>query len=112
MRPQFLLALLSLAAPGLGDRSSGCQQAANPDEKGKLTSSIKFEGRHVLISYPPEYRSSKPSPLILVYHDKGMTPSDMVKLTKFDRPELNRNSIVVYPTGRNVFMLTLSHSPR
>ena len=112
MRPRLLLALLSLASPGRGDRSSGCQQVANPDEKAELTSSFEFGGRHILISYPPKYRSSKPSPLILVYHDKGMTPSDMVKLTKFDRPELNRNSIVVYPTGRNVFMLTVSPSPR
>jgi poly(3-hydroxybutyrate) depolymerase len=77
---------------------------ANPDVKGELTSSFEFKGRRVLISYPQKYRSSKPSPLILVYHDKDMTPSDMAKLTKFDHPELNRNSIVVYPTGRNVFI--------
>jgi hypothetical protein len=105
MHPRLLLALLSLAAPIRGDRSSGCQQVANPDEKAGLASSFELDGRHVLISYPPKYRSSKPSSLVLVYHDKDMTPSDMAKLTKFDRPELNRNAIAVYPTGRNACIL-------
>jgi poly(3-hydroxybutyrate) depolymerase len=102
MRPRLLLALFSLAAPSRGDRSSGCQQVANPDEKAELPASFEFEGRQVLISFPPKYRSSKPSPLIVAYHDKDMTPAEMVKLTKFDQPELNRNAIAVFPSGRNV----------
>jgi poly(3-hydroxybutyrate) depolymerase len=102
MRSVLLFTLLSLAVPGRGDRSSGCQQVASPDEKKDLSTSIEFEGRQVLISYPPNYRSSKPSSLILIYHDKDMTPAEMAKLTQFDRPELNRNAIVVYPGGRKV----------
>jgi poly(3-hydroxybutyrate) depolymerase len=104
MRSHLLLTLLSLVVPGRGDRSSGCQQIASSDERGELPTPIKLEGRQVSISYPPKYRSSKPSPLILVYHDKDMTPAEMAKLTNFDRPELNRNSIVVYPSGRKVYI--------
>ena len=100
-----LVLVLSLALSTLAERSQGCKELVDPDEFKNLPSdlTLPFEDRDVWMSFPPGYRTSKPVPLILAFHDRGMTPQDMQKVTLFSNPNVNKNAIVLYPSARNVF---------
>ena len=43
----------------------------------------------------------EPAPLILAFHGKGQNASAMQSQTQFSNPELNNDTIVVYPQGVN-----------
>jgi poly(3-hydroxybutyrate) depolymerase len=87
----------------LADPSPGCNEREIPRRPdGKPSKEFQFQGRDGYISFPPNFRSRKPTSLIVAYHDEDMKPKDFEKVTKFDNPELNRNSIVVYPSTLKV----------
>jgi poly(3-hydroxybutyrate) depolymerase len=58
--------------------------------------------RYYLISIPPEYDSSIPSPVILSYHGGDRNAEDQLKLDELTNPQFNTQSFVVYPQGINV----------
>jgi hypothetical protein len=93
----LVLYFLLGVATTLADPSPGCDEREIPRRPdGKPQKDFQFQGRDVYMSFPPKYRTRKPTSLILAYYGEGMTAQEFEKVTKFDNPELNRNSIVVY----------------
>ncbi|TID19543.1 ferulic acid esterase (FaeA) [Venturia nashicola] len=91
----LLLGALSLARAELKD---GCSRPFDfPAQPGGPSKGIKIGERIVRISVPKNYEPTRPAPLILAYHDKGMTAEEMEKLTHLSNPLLNPDYIVVYP---------------
>ncbi|QDS70057.1 hypothetical protein FKW77_004256 [Venturia effusa] len=68
-----------------------------PAQSGGPSKGIKIGERIVRVTIPKDYEPTKPAPLIVAYHDKGMTAEEMEKLTHLSDPALNSEYIVVYP---------------
>jgi poly(3-hydroxybutyrate) depolymerase len=85
------------------ERKSGCSQPFDfPARPGGPSKGIKIGERIVRISVPTNYSPTIPAPLIVAYHDKGMTAEEMEKLTRLSDSKLNPDYIVVYPEAVEV----------
>lgn len=103
----FLSSALLLGALTLvqAERENGCLQPFEfPALPGGASKGIKIGERIVRISVPKNYEPTTPAPLILAYHDKGMTAEEMEKLTRLSDSTLNQDYIVVYPEAVEVRM--------
>jgi poly(3-hydroxybutyrate) depolymerase len=84
-------------------RENGCSRPFEfPAQPGGPSKGIKIGERIVRISIPKNYWPTIPAPLIVAYHDKGMTAEEMEKLTRLSDPTLNQDYIVVYPEAVEV----------
>jgi hypothetical protein len=99
----LLLGALTLAeAAG----SHGCSEPFDfPAQPGGPSKGIKIGDRIVRITLPKNYEPSTPAPLILAYHDKGMTAGGFEELTRLSDPKLNPDYIVVYPEAVEVGLI-------
>lgn len=96
----LILGALSLVQAELKD---GCSRPFDfPAQPGGPSKGIKIGDRIVRISLPKNYEPTKPAPLIVAYHDKGMTAEDMENLTHLSDPVLNPDYIVLYPEAVEV----------
>jgi hypothetical protein len=106
-------------APEVSDpRSAGCSKPFDfPAEAGGISKGIQIGQRRVRITLPKEYKQDVPAPLVIAFHDKGMTMEEMEETTKLSDSKLNPNSIVLYPEAfevrSNLFQKTddSAHSP-
>ena len=89
--------------------SNGCGHA--PDARSKpgspsgtftMTNPITGVVRQGLLHLPESYLGDKPAPLILAFHGKGQSTSEMERQTQLSTVEFNRDAIVVYPQGVKV----------
>ncbi|KAE9972582.1 hypothetical protein BLS_002223 [Venturia inaequalis] len=91
----LILGALSLAR---AERRDGCAMRFDfPAHPGGPSKGIKVGERTARIYVPYNYQLTKPTPLIVAYHDKGMTAKEMEKLTRLSDPDLNPDYIVLYP---------------
>lgn len=91
---------LSLVQAELKD---GCSRPFDfPAQPGGPSKGIKIGERIVRISVPKNYEPATPAPLIVAYHDRGMTAEEMEKLTRLSDPALNPDYIVLYPEAFEV----------
>jgi poly(3-hydroxybutyrate) depolymerase len=96
----FLSSAFALVQAG---RENGCSKSFDfPAQPGGPSKGIKIGERIVRISVPKNYSPTIPAPLIVAYHDKGMTAEEMEKLTRLSDSKLNPDYIVVYPEAVGV----------
>lgn len=96
----LLLGAVTLVQAELGN---GCSKPYDfPAQPGGPSKGIKIGERIVRISVPKNYEATTPAPLIVAYHDKGMTAEDMEKLTRLSDSSLNSEYIVLYPEAVEV----------
>lgn len=96
----LILGALSLAR---AERRDGCAKRFDfPAHPGGPSKGIKIGERTARIYVPYNYQLTKPTPLIVAYHDKGMTAKEMEKLTRLSDPDLNPDYIVLYPEAVDV----------
>lgn len=96
----LFLAALSLVQAELKD---GCSRPFDfPAQPGGPSKGIKIGERIVRISVPKNYEPTTPAPLIVAYHDKGMSAEEMEKLTHLSDSALNSDYIVLYPEAVEV----------
>jgi poly(3-hydroxybutyrate) depolymerase len=97
----FLFGTLALAGPING--TNGCSKPFEfPAEIGGASKGIQIGERKARITLPKNYKHGEPAPLILVFHDKNMTASEMEQTTQLSDSKLNPSSIVVYPEALEV----------
>jgi poly(3-hydroxybutyrate) depolymerase len=96
----LLLSALAIARVVFADPSDGCNESDT--SRYVASKEFTFQDRNVLVSFPPDYKATKPATLIFAYHDVDMTAKEMEKLTKFNNKKMNKNAIVVYPAPLNV----------
>ena len=96
----LLLSALAIVRVVFADPSDGCKESDT--SRYVASKEFTFQDRNVWMSFPPDYKATKPATLIFAYHDADMTAKEMEKLTKFNNKEMNRNAIVVYPAALNV----------
>jgi len=90
----LLLSGASLAAP-----SAGCKEKATAkDVFLEPTADDNFKGRDLIVKFPPGYKVTKETPLILAYHDKDMSANEFSKLIDFEHAEFKNNAILVFLT--------------
>ncbi len=100
-----LVLLFALMASALANRSEGCKDTTDPSVDLKDTA-YDFQERAVLISFPPKYKTNKPSSLIIAFHDQAQTPIVMQEETLLSDPKLNTNAIVVYVSPKEVSLFS------
>ena len=93
--------------------SNGCSNV--PDEPSKsgspsgtftMTNPVTGIARQGLLHLPESYSGDAPAPLILAFHGKGQSTSEMERQTQLSTAEFNRDAIVVYPQGLKVLKLS------
>lgn len=95
-----LLSTLTLLTPSHAkivveaDPSPGCHNSISHQELAEKTTDL--ENHPIKISLPPSYDTKKPSPLILVYNDRGVTLENLVNVTAFSDEKVNKDAVVVY----------------
>jgi poly(3-hydroxybutyrate) depolymerase len=100
-----LLPLLfgTLAWAGSANGTDGCSKPLEfPAEIGGVSKGIQIGERTARITLPKNYKHGDPAPLVLVFHDKNMTATDMEELTQLSNSKFNADSIVVYPEALEV----------
>jgi hypothetical protein len=101
-----LLTILAQSQQVLADPSYACSEAfpkpVEWDAKPKDIRLFRVNHRNIRVSLPQSYKKNVPSPMIIAYHDRDMPPDRFEYETSFFEDEVNKNSIVVYPSGENV----------
>jgi hypothetical protein len=83
--------------------SHGCSKPFDfPAEAGGPSKGIQIGDRKVRITLPKNYKQDVPAPLILAFHDKDMTPSEMAEATQLSNSKLNPDHIIIYPEAFEV----------
>jgi hypothetical protein len=89
-------------------RSHGCTKPFDfPAEAGGPSKGIQIGDRKVRITLPKNYKHDVPAPLILAFHDKNMTASEMAEVTQLSNSRLNPDHIIVYPEAFEVCVIVL-----
>ncbi|KAF2423331.1 hypothetical protein EJ08DRAFT_652861 [Tothia fuscella] len=79
-------------------KNNGCTKPFDfPAELGGPSKGIQIGNRKVRITLPKNYKQDVPAPLILAFHDKNMTASEMEEESQLSNSVLNPDSIVLYP---------------
>lgn len=94
-----VISLLAVLSTALADPSAGCKEKATAKDVFLPPSADDvFQGRDLIVKFPPGYKVTKETPLILAYHDKNMTASAFSKLIDFEHVGLKNNAILVFVT--------------
>jgi polyhydroxybutyrate depolymerase len=92
MLPGFLVLSVVLAQPGpIAPQSAPAEQSR--------TLRVGGAERSYLLYVPTGYQSSRPAPLVLVFHGAGGRPKQMARHTGFTAVAEREGFIVVYPAG-------------
>jgi len=68
---------------------------------GDTTHTLVVDGieRSYIVHIPPNYDSSRPTPVVFIFHGFNLKAEDMIRITGFNTQADNVGSIVVYPQG-------------
>jgi poly(3-hydroxybutyrate) depolymerase len=103
----------SNASVSLASFAALASTLCNPLPQGQSignTANVTLESggiyRSYLISIPPAYNCSAPTPLILSFHGGDRNASQQQELSQMSNPEFNNFAIAVYPLGMDVRSLS------
>jgi hypothetical protein len=90
----------------LADLSYGCSEIlpkpVDWDAKPGEVKIFRVNDRPVRVTVPVYYNKTKPSPMIIAFHDKDQPPEHLEYDGQWTDPEINKDVIMVYPTAENV----------
>ena len=94
-----------LPSNGCGHAPDARSNPGRPSGTFKMTNAVTGVARQGLLHLPESYSGDEPAPLILAFHGKGQSTSEMESQTQLSNVEFNRDAIVVYPQGIKVSKL-------
>jgi len=76
-------------------------RASQPLSQGETTRSLFHGGqqRTYVLHIPPSYKSSVPTPLVLIFHGFGLNAEEMIRITGFNAQADTSGFIAAYPNG-------------
>lgn len=96
----ILMFSTTVIATSQSTSSPGCSNNDGNPSPGTSTGTIR--GRSYLLSIPLNYSSDIPTPLILSFHGAGQSPSIQLDTDQLTNPDVNNQSIVIYPEAVDV----------
>lgn len=113
--PIFCLFLLTLACSTSSSPPTEVSFSDSPEltpasspglslPKGDQIRLLRFagQGRSYLLHVPPNFNSSQPTPLVLVFHGISLNAQEMVRISGFSALADSENFLVAYPEGFGV----------
>jgi hypothetical protein len=90
----------------LADQSYGCSDGlprpVDWDAKPGEIKLFKVNDRVVRVTVPETYNKTKPSPMIIGYHDKDQPMEHLEYDGQWNNPDVNKDYIIAYPEAEDV----------